>query len=32
MSAYVYRLDVYKRYTYATILGTDGEILAQKYA
>jgi transposase len=30
MSAHVCGLDVHKRYTYATILGPDGEILAQK--
>ena len=30
MSAYVCGLDVDKRYTYATILGSDGGILAQK--
>lgn len=29
MSAYVCGLDVHKRYTYATIMGPDGEILAQ---
>ena len=30
MSAHVCGLDVHKKYTYATILGPDGEILAQK--
>ena len=30
MSAYVCGLDVDKRYTYAMILGPDGEILVQK--
>ena len=30
MSAYICGLDVHKKYTYATILGPDGEILAQK--
>ena len=30
MSAYVCGLDVHKRYTYATILDPDGEILVQK--
>jgi hypothetical protein len=30
MSAHVCGLDVHKRCTYATILGPDGEILAQK--
>jgi len=30
MSAYVCGLDVHKRYTYATILGPDGEVQAQK--
>jgi transposase len=30
MSAHVCGLDAHKKYTYATILGPDGEILAQK--
>ena len=30
MSAYVCGLDVHKKYTYATILGPNGEVLAQK--
>ena len=30
MSAYICGLDVHKKYTYATILGPDGETLAQK--
>jgi len=30
MSAYVHGLDVHERCTYATILGPEGETLAQK--
>ena len=30
MSAYVSGLDVHKEYTYATVLGSDGEKLAQR--
>ena len=30
MSAFFCRLDVHKKYTYATVLGPDGELIAQQ--